>query len=54
MSIDAERLVKVFVKMRDKRAELKRAFEAEDAAIKAKQETDRGGSAGPPEQKQAR
>jgi hypothetical protein len=38
MSIDAERLVKVFVKMRDRRAELKRAWEAEDAEIKAKQE----------------
>jgi hypothetical protein len=38
MAIDAEKLVKVFIKMRDKRSELKRAFEAEDAAIKAKQE----------------
>jgi len=38
MSIDAEKMVKVFVKMRDKRAELKRAWEAEDADIRAKQE----------------
>jgi hypothetical protein len=38
MAIDAEQLVRVFVKMRDRRSELKRAFEAEDAAIKAKQE----------------
>lgn len=38
MSIDATRIVKTFIKIRDKRAELKRAWEAEDAELKAKQE----------------
>lgn len=38
MTIDANRIVKTFVKIRDKRSELKRAWEEEDARLKAQQE----------------
>jgi len=38
MAIDANRLVKTFVKIRDRRAQLKREFEAQDAELKAQQE----------------
>lgn len=36
--MDYNQYVKVFLKIRDKRSELKRAFEAEDNALKAKAE----------------
>jgi hypothetical protein len=35
--IDTDRLTNVFVKIRDSRAELKKAFEAKDTALKAQQ-----------------
>lgn len=37
-NMDTAKLVKVFIKMRDKRAELKKAFDAEDIRIKGQQE----------------
>jgi hypothetical protein len=36
--ITADRLAKVYIKMRDKRAEIKAAYEAEDAELKAQME----------------
>ena len=38
MAIDANRIVKTFVKIRDRRSQLKREFEAADAELKAQQE----------------
>ena len=34
MDVTADKLVKVYIKMRDKRAEIKASFEAEDAVIR--------------------
>jgi hypothetical protein len=36
--IPTDKLVKIYIKMRDKRSEIKAAFEQEDAAIKAQME----------------
>jgi hypothetical protein len=36
--MDYNKMVQVYVKIRDRRSELKKAFEAEDNALKAKQE----------------